>query len=285
MSSHGQTRNTLGDVGMETIGKCCKELRKLRVEDDETGAITQRGLVAVAQGCGNLVQIIVFVASISNAALAMIGQGCPRLTDFRIVLEPIARPEFDPPDFPLDDGLKLMLKGCVQLTRMAFYQRHGCLTDKGMEYIGAYGHNLKWLLIGCTGASDVGLVNLAYRSLRIERLEIRDCPFGEAGLAAAVAVMSSLKYLWVHGHQAMGLGQVGQELTKLAKPCLIVEVCPPPPEQPGLQVFAYYSLAGPRTDGPPELNIFASNSSRNSHCISNPLSITALSSASSNDWR
>lgn len=263
---------------METIAKSCKELRKLRVEDDETGAITQRGLVAVAQSCGNLVQLIVYVASISNAALAMIGQGCPRLTDIRIVLTSIARPGYDIPDFPLDDGLKLMLKGCGHLTRLAFYQRHGCLTDKGMEYIGTYGHNLKWLLIGCTGESDEGLTNLAYRSQRIQRLEIRDCPFRKAGIAAAVAAMSSLKYLWVQGHGAM---EAGQELAKLAKPYLNIEVCPPPPGQPGLQLFAYYSLAGPRTDGSPELKIFTSSPTRDFHANSNLLSTTALSSASS----
>jgi coronatine-insensitive protein 1 len=240
---------------METIARSCKELQRLRVEDDETGAITQRGLVAVAQGCANLVQLIVFVASISNAALAMIGQGCPRLTDFRIVLEPTARPDYAPPDFPLDDGLKLLLKGCVHLTRLAFYQRHGCLTDRGMEHIGTYGHNLKWLLLGCTGQSDVGLANLAYRSQRIQRLEIRDCPFGEPGLAAA---MSSLKYLWVHGLRAMD--SVGKELVKLARPGLTIEICPPPPGQRGLQLFAYYSLVGPRSDGPPELKIFTSKS-------------------------
>ncbi|KAG0583894.1 hypothetical protein M758_3G169100 [Ceratodon purpureus] len=253
-----QTRNTLGDEGMETLGKYCKGLQRLRVEDDETGAITQRGLVAVALGCGDLVQLIVFVASISNASLAMIGQGCPRLTDFRVVLENNARPGIDPPDFPLDDGLKLMLKSCVHLNRLAFYVRHGGLTDKGMEYIGAYGQNIRWLLLGCAGQSDVGLANLAYRCQRIRRLEMRDCPFGEAGLAAAVASMSSLKYLWVHGHRAMD--SAGKELVKLARPCLTVEVCPPPPGQPGLHLFAYYSLAGPRTDGPPELRIFTSNS-------------------------
>lgn len=237
---------------MVTIGKACKELRKLRVEDDETGAITQRGIVAVAQGCVKLVQLILYVANISNAALAMVGQCCPHLTDIRIVLEAKPRPGLDPPDFPLDDGLKLMLKGCVNVDRLAFYMRHGCLTDNGMEYIGVHGQKLKWLLIGCTGESDVGLANLAFRSQRIQRLEIRDCPFGGAGLAAAVAAMSSLKYLWVQGNRAM---EAGLNLVALARPCLTVEVCPPPAGST-LQLFAYYSLAKPRTDGPPELTIF-----------------------------
>lgn len=261
----------MGDEGMETLGRACKELRKLRVEDDETGGITQRGVVAVAQGCVKLVQLIVFVANISNAALAMVGECCPRLTDVRIVLERTARPDYDPPDFPLDDGLKLMLKGCVHLTRMAFYMRHGCLTDNGMEYIGIHGHNLKWLLIGCTGQSDIGLANLAFRSQHIQRLEIRDCPFGGAGLAAAVAAMSSLKYLWVQGNRAL---DALRNLAALSRPCLNVEVCPPPDERPELQLFAYYSLAGPRTDGPPELRVFTSNVTPDFQPLVNPLSST-----------
>lgn len=259
---------------MEILGKHCKELRKLRVEDDETGGITQRGLIAVAQGCEKLVQLINFVRNISNAALAMVGQSCPLLTDIRIVLG--SGPAL--PEFPLDDGLKLMLKGCVHLTRLAFYLRRGCLTDKGLEYIGTYGHNLKWLLIGCTGTSDVGLANLALHSQRIQRLEIRDCPFGEAGLAAAVAAMSSLKYLWVQGSLTM---EAGRNLVALARPCLCVELCPPPFGQPGLQLQAYYSLAKPRTDGPPELRIFTSSISSGFPTLENLLSSTNSSSATS----
>lgn len=240
---------------METLGRNCRKLRKLRVEHDEAGAITQRGVVAVAQGCGQLVQLVVYVSNVCNAALAMVGQGCPRLTDFRVVLE--STPRYHP-DFPLDDGLKLLLKGCVNLTRLAVYLRHGGLTDKGMEYIGTYGHNLKWLLLGSSGESDLGLANLAYRSQRIERLEIRDCPFGEAGLAAAVEEMSSLKYLWVQGYQAVE-SQGNSEA--LVRPFLNVEVYPPLSGEPG-QLFAYYSLAGPRRDGPPELKVFTPNSTQ-----------------------
>lgn len=264
-----QTRTTLGDDGMEMLGEACRELRKLRVEDDETGSITQRGLVGLVQGCGKLVQLITYVTNINNAALAMVGKSCSELRDIRIVL---ARPGPTPPEFPLDDGLKLMLKGCAHLTRLAFYLRHGCLTDKGLEYIGTYGANLKWLLIGCTGKSDVGLANLALRSQRIERLEIRDCPFGEAGLAAAVAAMSSLKYLWVQGNLTM---ESGRSLVALARPCLNVELCPPPFGQPGLQLLAYYSLAGPRTDGPPDLRVFTSNVASELQTFPHPLASSA----------
>ena len=249
---YGQVRNVLGDEGMEVVGKVCKGLIRLRVEHDEAGSITQRGVVAVVQGCGLLQQLILYVSDISNAALAMVGEGCTHLTDFRLVLESVVRHVVD---LPLDDGLKLLLKGCINLTRLAVYLRHGGLTDKGMGYIGEFGKQLKWLLLGCTGESDLGLAKLSYGSQKIERLEIRDCPFGEAGLAAAVVEMRSLKYLWVQGHRA---AEAGGHLMALAKPYLNIEICPSSAGQPG-QLIAYYSLAGPRSDGPPGLKVLVSN--------------------------
>lgn len=233
---------------METLGKTCKLLRRLRVEHDEAGSITQRGVVAVAQGCKFLQQLVVYVSDITNAALAMLGQGLPHLTDFRLVLEPTAGRI---PDLPLDDGLKLLLKGCTQLSKLAVYLRHGGLTDKGMGYIGEYGSRLKWLLLGCTGESDIGLANMAYKAQRMQRLEIRDCPFGEAGLAAAVVAMSSLKFLWVQGYRAV---EAGAHLLALSRPYLNIEISLGSASQPG-QLIAYYATVGPRDDFPADVRV------------------------------
>lgn len=104
-------------------------------------------------------------------------------------------------DLPLDDGIKLLLKGCPKLSKLAVYLRHGSLTDRGMDHIGEFGTNLKWLLLGCAGESDIGLAHLAHEAQLIERIEYRACLFGEAGLAAAVMAMSSLKFLWVQGYR------------------------------------------------------------------------------------
>lgn len=238
---------------MEVLGKTCKNLRRLRVEHDDAGTITQRGVVAVAQGCGQLQQIVVYVSDITNAALAMVGHGCQHLTDFRLVLEPTAKSVVD---LPLDDGIKLLLKGCRNLSKMAVYLRHGGLTDRGMGYIGEYGHNLKWLLLGCTGETDIGLANLAYKAHRLQRLEIRDCPFGEAGLAAAVVGMSSLKFLWVQGYRAV---EAGQHLMALSRPYLNLETSLPSATQPG-QLIAYYATVGPRSDYPTDVRVLVANS-------------------------
>lgn len=241
-----QVRNAVGDEGMEVIGKTCKSLRRLRVEHDNAGAITQRGVVAVAQGCARMQQLIVYVSDITNAALAMLGQCCAQLTDFRLVLETAARRVVD---LPLDDGIKLLLKGCRKISKLAVYLRHGGLTDRGMGYIGEFGTNLKWLLLGCTGESDIGLASLAYKAQRIERLECRDCPFGEAGLAAAVVAMSSLKFIWIQGYRAPW---AGEHLLALSRPYLNIEVISSTDTQPG-QLIAHYTTVGPRTDNPLEV--------------------------------
>lgn len=237
---------------MEVLGRTCRGLRRLRVEHDDAGAITQRGVVAVAHGCPQLRQLVVYVSDITNAALAMVGQGCPHLTDFRLVLEPAARQIMD---LPLDDGIKLLLRGCLNLSRLAIYLRHGGLTNRGMGYIGEFGRKLKWVLLGCTGETDIGLANMAYKAQSIERLEIRDCPFGEAGLVAAVVAMNSLKFLWVQGYRA---SEAGEHLLALRRQNLNIEINFPSAGQPG-QLIAYYAVVGPRTDNPPEVKLLVPN--------------------------
>jgi coronatine-insensitive protein 1 len=237
---------------MEVLGRTCRRLRRLRVEHDDAGAITQRGVVAVARGCPLLRQLILYVSDITNAALAMVGQECPEMTDFRVVLEPAARHIVD---LPLDDGIKLLLKGCLKLSKLAVYLRHGGLTDRGMGYIGEFGTKLKWLLLGCTGESDIGLASMAYKAQSLERLEIRDCPFVEAGLVAAVVAMNSLKFLWVQGYRAP---EAGEHLLALRRPYLNIEINGPTAGQPG-QLIAHYSLVGPRTDNPPEVKLLVAS--------------------------
>jgi coronatine-insensitive protein 1 len=94
--------------------------------------------------------------------------------------------------------VKLLSKGYVNLTQFCLYLRQGALIDQVLVHIGKYGHNLKWLLLGTIGESDVGLANLAYGCQQLERLEVRDYPFGDVGFVTIVVAISSLKYLWVN---------------------------------------------------------------------------------------
>jgi coronatine-insensitive protein 1 len=46
--------NVIRDEGLKVLGKTCKELRHLRVEDDDVGYISHNGVVVISQGCAKL---------------------------------------------------------------------------------------------------------------------------------------------------------------------------------------------------------------------------------------
>ncbi|KAL3698701.1 hypothetical protein R1sor_012777 [Riccia sorocarpa] len=242
-----EVRNVIGDEGLITVSKTCKKLRRLRIDDlDGEGFVSPVGLMPIAQNCSKLEVVIVYISDINNATLRAFGENCPALRDFRIVLL-LTLTTLE--DLPLDEGVKCLLRACRKLTRFALYGRHGCLTDRGMGFIGLYGGRLKWILLGCVGESDVGLLRLADGCQAVERLEMRDCPVTESGLAgAAVRMQTNLRYLWVQGFQATNAG--GRVLAS-ARPFWNVEVCSGS-TLPG-QILAYCTIAGPRTDCPPEL--------------------------------
>jgi coronatine-insensitive protein 1 len=90
------------------LGKTCKELKRLRVEDDDACYISHSDVVVISQGYAKLQYLALYVCDITNAALAMVGQGCLHLTDCYIVLGKRVNVFVD---LPLDDGVKLLLEG------------------------------------------------------------------------------------------------------------------------------------------------------------------------------
>ncbi|KAL2645390.1 hypothetical protein R1flu_012977 [Riccia fluitans] len=229
-----EVRNVIGDEGLIMLSRTCKNLRRLRIEDmDGEGYVSPLGIIPVAQNCKKLEFVVMYISDINNATFRAFGENCPNLNDWRVVLVSTLTPLGD---FPLDEGVKYLLRGCKKLTRFAMYGRHGALTDTGMGYIGQYGGKLKWILLGCAGESDIGLLNLADGCQSLERLEMRDCPVTESGLAAAaVRMRRSLKFLWVQGYQVTGAG--GRVLA-MARPYWNVEICPGSAQLPG-QILAY----------------------------------------------
>jgi coronatine-insensitive protein 1 len=94
------------------LGKTFKELRHLRIEDDDASYISHSGVLLfhkVAQSC----DIWSYMSDITNAALAMVRQGYLHLTNCHIVIGERVK---NFADVPLNDGVKLLLKGCVNLT-------------------------------------------------------------------------------------------------------------------------------------------------------------------------
>nr|VDC89825.1 unnamed protein product [Brassica oleracea] len=264
-----ETRNVIGDRGLEVLGQCCKKLKRLRIErgedeqgmEDEEGLVSQRGLVALAQGCQELEYMAVYVSDITNESLESIGTYLKNLCDFRLVL---LDQEERITDLPLDNGVRSLLIGCKKLRRFAFYLRQGGLTDVGLSYIGQYSPNVRWMLLGYVGESDEGLMEFSRGCPKLQKLEMRGCCFSERAIAAAVLKIPSLRYLWVQGYRA---STTGQDLRLMSRPYWNIELIParkvPEVNQLGevremehpAHILAYYSLAGERTDCPPTVKV------------------------------
>ncbi|XVF40742.1 hypothetical protein PTKIN_Ptkin01aG0139300 [Pterospermum kingtungense] len=260
-----ETRNVIGDRGLEVLARSCKRLKRLRIErgadeqgmEDEEGVVSQRGLTALAQGCLELEYIAVYVSDVTNESLECIGTYSKNLCDFRLVLlDQVERIT----ELPLDNGVRALLRGCEKLKRFALYLRPGGLTDVGLGYIGQYSPNVRWMLLGCVGESDNGLLEFSRGCPSLQKLEMRGCSFSEHGLAAAVMKLTSLRYLWVQGYRASS--QSGHDLLAMTRPYWNIELIPARrvvmTDQVGeavvvenpAHILAYYSLAGPRTDFP-----------------------------------
>ncbi|KGN50635.1 coronatine-insensitive protein 1 [Cucumis sativus] len=260
-----ETRNVIGDRGLEVLARHCKKLKRLRIErgadeqglEDEEGLVSQRGLIALAQGCLELEYLAVYVSDITNASLECIGTYSKNLSDFRLVL--LDR-EVRITDLPLDNGVQALLRGCSEkLKRFALYLRPGGLTDVGLGYIGRYSPNVRWMLLGYVGESDAGLVEFSRGCPSLQKLEVRGCCFSEQALAESVLNLTSLRYLWVQGYRG---SSSGRDLLAMARRYWNIELIPSRrvvvPDQVGemvvaehpAHILAYYSLAGPRTDFP-----------------------------------
>ncbi|KAJ4849623.1 Coronatine-insensitive protein 1 [Turnera subulata] len=255
-----EARNVIGDRGLEVLACSCKRLKRLRIErgaddhgrEDEEGIVSQRGLIALAQGCLELEYLAVYVSDITNAALEYMGTYSKNLNDFRLVL---LEHEERITDLPLDNGVRALLTGCTKLERLALYLRQGGLTDIGLGYVGQYSENVRWMLLGSVGESDEGLLAFARGCPHLQKLEMRACCFSEIGIARAVMQLPSLRYVWVQGYRETSTGH--HDLLTMARPYWNIELIPARQVENEHGVFdnpahmlAYYSLDGPRTDFP-----------------------------------
>ncbi|KAG8390081.1 hypothetical protein BUALT_Bualt01G0046400 [Buddleja alternifolia] len=272
-----EVRNVIGDRGLEVLARFCKKIKRLRIErgDDEQGLedvegfVSQRGLIALAQGCLQLEYLAVYVSDITNASLECIGTHLKNLNDFRLVL--LDREEIIT-DLPLDNGVQSLLIGCHKLKRFALYLRPGGLTDVGLGYIGQYSPKVRWMLLGYVGESDEGLLEFSRGCPSLQKLEMRGCCFSEHALATAVVRLTSLRYLWVQGYR---FSINGQDLLPMVRPNWNIELIPATHhfvhdlngnqievvDSPA-QILAYYSLAGTRNDAPNTMTLLDPNAIR-----------------------
>jgi hypothetical protein len=85
----------------------------------------------------------------------------------------------------LNLGVKALLMKCPKARRLALcFSRFGLsnvvITDEGMSYIGLYGSNLHTITLTNCGGSDAGLAFIAVGCVKLRKLELRHCPFGDA---------------------------------------------------------------------------------------------------------
>ncbi|CAA0825495.1 Protein TRANSPORT INHIBITOR RESPONSE 1 [Striga hermonthica] len=244
------------DTGLEALSVSCKDLQELRVfpsdpfEAEPNVFLTEQGLVSVSEGCPKLSSVLYFCRQMSNAALITVARNRPNLIRFRLcIIEPRA-PDYLTHD-PFDAGFGAIVESCKDLRRLSL---SGLLTDRVFEHIGTHAKKLEMLSIAFAGDSDSGLHHVLLGCDSLRKLEIRDCPFGDAALLANAGKLETMRSLWMSSCSvSYGACKVlGQKM-----PMLNVEVIDergPPQTRPDScpidKLYVYRTVAGRRLDMP-----------------------------------
>ncbi|KAB2030471.1 hypothetical protein ES319_D05G233900v1 [Gossypium barbadense] len=244
--------DSICDEGLQAVAATCKDLRELRVfpvdpREDNDGPVSEVGLQAISEGCRKLQSILYFCQRMTNAAVIAMSKNCPDLVVFRLCIMGRHRP--DPvTGEPMDDGFGAIVMNCKKLTRLAV---SGLLTDKAFDYIGRHGKLVRTLSVAFAGDSDMALKYVLEGCPQLQKLEIRDSPFGDAALRSGLHHYYNMRFLWMSSCRLTRHGC--QEIAR-AMPRLVVEVIRSADEEEMDDVvgtlYMYRSLEGPRTDAP-----------------------------------
>ncbi|KAL2458273.1 Coronatine-insensitive protein 1 [Forsythia ovata] len=245
-----KTTCAIGDSGLVDLAQFCKRMKKLRIygygECREARAVTERGLIALSMGCRELEYLTIYGSNITNDALECVGRYLKNLCDLRLVLIKTPYDSYDI-DASLDNGIRLLLMGCPQLRRFDLFLHERWLTDKGFEFIGRYGKNVKWMRFGNLRVSEEGISKFFKHCTRLQKLEMWKCQIDERALGRAVRKLTSLKYLWVEGTKDTS---ITRDLARMLRKNWMVELIPSKVTSDGLKyelvthLMAYRSLVG-----------------------------------------
>lgn len=234
------------------MASCCHLLEELRVFPEnydfdiaDGGGVTEAGFVSISQGCRNLRYILYFCRRMTNAAVETVVRNCPDFTHFRLcIMIPHQRDYMT--NEPMDDAFGAVVKTCTKLQRLAV---SGLLTDRTFEYIGKYAKNLETLSVAFAGSTDQGMQFVLEGCPKLRKLEIRDCPFGNAALLSGLEKYESMRSLWM---SACKVTMNGCRLLAMEMPRLNVEVIKEDESDASdaEKVYVYRSVAGPRRDAP-----------------------------------
>lgn len=250
-----QILDCIGDEGLEVVASTCKHLQEIRVfpSDPHVGnaAVTEVGLVALSSGCRKLHSILYFCQQMTNVALITVAKNCPNFTRFRLCILDPTKPDAVT-NQPLDEGFGAIVHSCKGLRRLSMT---GLLTDKVFLYIGMYAEQLEMLSIAFAGDTDKGMQYLLNGCKKLRKLEIRDCPFGNAALLMDVGKYETMRSLWMSSCEVT-LGGCKSLAKKM--PRLNVEIinendqmdASADDRQKVEKMFLYRTLAGRREDAP-----------------------------------
>eukprot|EP00262_Sarcandra_glabra_P010086 TRINITY_DN2497_c0_g1_i1.p1 TRINITY_DN2497_c0_g1~~TRINITY_DN2497_c0_g1_i1.p1 ORF type:complete len:329 (-),score=36.47 TRINITY_DN2497_c0_g1_i1:507-1493(-) len=246
------------DEGLQAVAATCKDLRELRVfplnaHVENDGPVSEVGLIAISEGCRKLRSILYFCQNMTNAAVVTMSKNCPELVVFRLCIMAPHRPDRLTRE-PMDEGFGAIVKNCKKLTRLAV---SGLLTDKAFWYIGNYGKLVRTLSVAFAGNSDVGLKYVLEGCSNLQKLEIRDSPFGDSALLSGLHHYYNMRFLWM---SSCKLSMRGCKELAQRMPHLVVEVIKERDEEVVNEddvdkLYMYRSLAGPRKDAPQFVSI------------------------------
>lgn len=251
--------DSICDEGLQAVAAACKELRELRVfpidaREDIEGPVSEVGLQAISEGCRKLQSILYFCQRMTNAAVMAMSKNCPDLVVFRLCIMGRHRPDHLTGQ-PMDEGFGAIVMNCKKLTRLAV---SGLLTDRAFSYIGKYGKLVRTLSVAFAGDSDNGLKYVLEGCPKLQKLEIRDSPFGDAALRSGLHHYYNMRFLWM---SSCKLTRQGCREVARAMPRLVVEVMANEvgegtmvEDEVGI-LYMYRSLEGPRDDAPKFVDI------------------------------
>ncbi|XP_074263595.1 transport inhibitor response 1-like protein [Silene latifolia] len=248
--------DTVGDEGLQAVAATCKDLRELRVfpidaREDSEGFVSEIGLLAISEGCRKLRSILYFCQMMTNAAVIAMSKNCPDLVVFRLCIMGRHRPDHRT-NKPMDEGFGAIVMNCKKLTRLAV---SGLLTDQAFVYIGNYGKLVRTLSVAFAGDTDMALKHVLEGCPKLQKLEVRDSPFGDSVLRAGLTRFYNMRFLWMSACRLTlhACKQIAHEMPDLVVEVFAYETIDG--DEFVNTLYMYRSLDGPRSDAPEHVKI------------------------------
>lgn len=251
--------DNIRDEGLQAVAAACKDLRELRVfpadvREESESPVSDVGLLAISEGCRKLRSILYFCQKMTNAAVVAMSRNCPELVVFRLCIMGRHTPDHLTGE-PMDEGFGAIVMNCKKLRRLAV---SGLLTDKAFYYIGQYGKLVRTLSVAFAGDSDMALTYVLQGCPQLQKLEVRDSPFGDAALLSGLHHYHNMRFLWMSSCKLTlgGCKELAQRLPKVVVE-VIADLDPLPIDEKDEveKLYLYRSLEGRRNDIPKFVSI------------------------------